>query len=299
MRHKGVITMSHLFRIGIFGGDKRQVYLAQSLIDKGYSVITYCTEVTVTDDRGKVAYTLNELFEQCNVLIGPIPMSRDQISIFTNKNALDLTIAHVAYLLNTSHILIGGNIPAPIKDLCKAKSIPYYDLMLDNKIAVLNAIATAEGTIMEAIGASDCNLHQSNCLVLGFGRCANVLAAKLKGMDARVTIAARSDEALAYATAAGYQTTHLNHMKPILPNYDFIFNTIPSKILNADDLALVNSSVTIIDISSAPGGIDFDYARKKNINAKLCLGLPGKVAPKTSAEILSSEIQSYLKERSD
>lgn len=299
MRHKGVITMSHLFRIGIFGGDKRQVYLAHSLLEKGYPVTTYCTEEIISDDRAKVAHTLSELFEQCNVLIGPIPMSRDQIAIFSNRTALDLTIAHVAYLLQAGHIIIGGNIPTPIRDLCNAKSIPQYDFMSDNKIAVLNAIATAEGTIMQAIGSSDRNLHHSNCLVLGYGRCANVLAAKLKGLDAHVTIAARSEEALAYASAAGYQTTHIEHMKSILPSYHFIFNTIPSMVLRADDLALVNSTATIIDISSAPGGIDFDYAHKNNINAKLCLGLPGKVAPQTSAEILSSEIHSYLKERSD
>jgi dipicolinate synthase subunit A len=32
--------------------------------------------------------------------------------------------------------------------------------------------------------------------------------------------------------------------------------------------------------------VDFDYCQKKGINAKLCLGLPGKYAPKSSAGIL-------------
>ena len=55
-------------------------------------------------------------------------------------------------------------------------------------VAIYNAIATAEGAIMEAIKMQPINLHKSRCLVLGYGRCAKVLAAKLKGMDAQVTV---------------------------------------------------------------------------------------------------------------
>jgi dipicolinate synthase subunit A len=54
--------------------------------------------------------------------------------------------------------------------------------MKDEKIVILNAIATAEGTIMEAIRSSDQNLHGSNCIELGYGRCAKVLAQKLKAL---------------------------------------------------------------------------------------------------------------------
>jgi dipicolinate synthase subunit A len=171
--------------------------------------------------------------------------------------------------------------------------------MESEKITILNAIATAEGTIMEAIQNSDINLHGSNCLVLGFGRCAKVLAGKLKAMDAIVTVAARSEEALAFAEAAGHKTLLLSDIKPLLPSYQFIFNTIPSLVLDKSCLELVNRNVTIIDIASAPGGVDFEYAMQQSLNAKLCLGLPGKVAPNTSADILVTEIIALMKERSD
>lgn len=288
--------MSSQYTFGIFGGDLRQVYLATSLLQKGYSVAGYGMYETISHDNYCTVFTLNELFEKCKVLIGPIPMSRDQITITAKNTPLDLTIAHVAYLIKEHHILIGGSIPTPIASLCESRKISCLDLCKDEQIAILNAIATAEGTIMEAILASERNLHGSNCLVLGYGRCAKILAGKLKGMDAHVTVAARSEEALAYANAAGHQVVHLDNIKCILPSFQFIFNTIPTMVLDKDYLELVDKHTAIIDISSAPGGIDFDSAKNLNLNAKLCLGLPGKVAPRSSADILMIGVNSYLKE---
>ena len=291
--------MSSQHDIGIFGGDLRQVYIAESLLTKGYRVTTYCIAEPVSHKNCRTAHTLNELFESCTILLGPIPMSWDQITVMAITAPSELSIAHIAYLLKDHHTLIAGNIPSSITELCDSKNIINYDLMKNERIAILNAVATAEGTIMEAINGSDRNLHGSNCLVLGYGRCAKILAQKLKAMDALVTVAARSEEALAYAGAAGHQPVLLSNIKFILPTFHFIFNTIPSLILNKDYLDLTDKHVTIIDIASAPGGVDFGYAKQLNLYAKLCLGLPGKVSPRTSADILVTEINAFIKERSD
>jgi len=299
IRHKGVKYMSHQLKFGVFGGDLRQVYMAESFLLQGYPVGTYHIADTVNHKNCFQAHTLNELFDYSDVLIGPIPMSKDQIVIVASSTPSDFTIAHVAYLLNEKHILIAGNIPPPIVDLCNSKNIPFFDLMKNDTIAALNTIATAEGTIMEAIASSNRNLQGSNCLVLGYGRCAKVLARKLKALEARVTIAARSTEAIASACSLGNQGIHLNQLKDTLSSFDYIFNTIPALILDKEYLDLVAPSVTMIDIASAPGGIDFAYAKELKLNAKLCLGLPGKVAPKTSSDIQVTEILAFLKERSD
>ena len=302
--------MSPIYDIGIFGGDLRQVYMAASFLTKGYRVATYSLSEEVNDYMDRQAnslvdynyhqaHTLSDLFDHSRVLIGPIPMTRDQINITSKNTPADLTIAHVAYLLRENQILIGGSLPAPLADRCSSKHIPSYDLMKDEKITILNAIATAEGSLMEAIRESDRNLHGSSCLVLGYGRCAKVLAQKLKALDAYVTVAARSRDALAYAAAAGYNAIHISTMSSILPSFHFIFNTIPSLILDQNNLSLVHPHAVIIDISSAPGGVDFNFAASLKLHAKLCLGLPGKVAPRTSSDILVTEIIAFLKERSD
>jgi dipicolinate synthase subunit A len=53
-----------------------------------------------------------------------------------------------------------------------------------------------------------------------------------------------------------------------------------------------------LTLPSAPGGIDYEYALNHGINAKLCLGIPGKVSPRASADILVTEIEALIKERS-
>ena len=290
--------MSPRLNIGVFGGDLRQVYMVEAFLKKGYRVFTYRTIETVTHENCKELNSPNDLFNQCQVLIGPIPLTRDMVSI-TSSKAMDLGVQNITNLLTKDHILIGGIIPNQLVDVCKTKGILYFDLMKDEKITILNAIATAEGSIMEAIKNSCINLHGSNCLVLGYGRCAKVLAAKLKGLDANVIVSARGDEALAYAQAAGHQIVSLINMKHVIPSCEFIFNTIPALILDQECLALVRPEVTIIDIASAPGGIDYEYAMKNNLNAKLCLGIPGKVSPRSSADILVTKIDAFVKERSD
>ncbi len=290
--------MSKSSDIGIFGGDQRQVYMASALLKKGYRIFTYRIAEPIKHDNCIPLHSLKELFDKCSTLIGPIPLTRDLVSA-ASASTQELTASNLAHLLTKDHFLIGGIIPSALTGICTNKGIPYYDLMKNEKITILNAIATAEGTIMEAIQYSNRNLHGSNCLVLGYGRCAKVLALKLKGMDAKVTIAARSEEALAYAQATGLEAISLSDMQPLLSHYDFIFNTIPALILNRDCLDHVRPEVTIIDIASAPGGVDYEYAMQKELKAKLCLGLPGKVAPKASADILVNEIVTLIKERSD
>lgn len=287
------------YDIGIVGGDNRQVYMALGFLSKGYTVATYHTLTKIAHENCTELSSLQELFESCKVIIAPIPMSRDKITINANVTAEDLALENAESLLSKKHLLFGGVIPSSIAKVCEAEGIYYYDLMKDESITILNAIATAEGTIMEAIASSDRNLHSSKCLVLGFGRCAKVLAAKLKAMDAHVVVAARSEEALAYAQAMGHAAVSLPYIKCILPSCDYVFNTIPSLILTPDCLDYINKHACIIDIASAPGGLDYAYAEKLHLNAKLCLGLPGKVAPKTSADILVTTIHSLIKERSD
>ncbi|HWT74911.1 MAG TPA: dipicolinate synthase subunit DpsA [Mobilitalea sp.] len=290
--------MSGHFNLGIFGGDLRQVYMAEAFLKMGYRVFTYRIKEPVVHENCIALQTPDELFDQCNVLIGPIPLTKDLVSI-ASANTLDLNTSKFTSCLTKDHMLIGGIIPDPLINLCTTKGIPFFDLMKDEKITILNAIATAEGAIMEAIKDSSINLHGSICLVLGYGRCAKVLAEKLKGLDADVIVAARSEDALAYAEASGLKTIPLNKVKVILPSCQFIFNTIPAMVLDQCCLPYVNTEVTIIDIASAPGGVDYEYAMNHNINAKLCLGLPGKVSPKTSADILVTKIDAFMKERSD
>ncbi len=282
--------MSLTLDMVVFGGDKRQIYVAKSLAEKGYSVGTYRLSEAVPTKNCTELHALDEIFDRCGVLIGPIPFIKNLLPV-------EQLIPAFERRLTKRHLLTGGVIPPALMQFCAQNEIACHDFMRSERVAILNAIATAEGAVFEAIEASSINLHGSNCLVLGYGRCGKILAEKLKGLSAKVTVAARSEEALAFAEASGLRPVRLSAFKDRLPDYDFIFNTVPALILDDDCLALLKAETVIIDIASAPGGVDYDAATKRQRNAKLCLGLPGKVAPKASADILVDEIMMILEKR--
>ena len=59
-------------------------------------------------------------------------------------------------------------------------------------------------------------------------------------------------------------------------------------------LAQFKPDAVVIDIASAPGGVDFDTCRKHAVRAKLCPGLPGIYSPMTSARILCQAVMDHL-----
>ena len=291
--------MHKQYDFSVIGGDLRQIYMVNEFIRRGYSVITYGLPDNILIDLSDKASTLIEALKSSSNILCPVPFTKDKVFINGLNGLLDGAIENLYYGLDTSKKFFGGNIPEDISKYCTSYHIPYFDLMEMNDIAILNALATAEGAICEAINKSVINLHNSNCLVLGFGRCASVLAKKLRSLDAEVCIAARNKDARALAVAFGYTCVSLDDLDDCLYEYDFIFNTIPSIILTKDRLEKVSPGVVIIDIASAPGGINYDAAKALNLNASLCLALPGKYAPKTSGEILANAIEHIIFESSD
>lgn len=137
---------------------------------------------------------------------------------------------------------------------------------------------------------SEITLHGSNCIVLGFGRCGKVLAHMLKGIGANLSVEARSLSDLAYIESYGYTPVSLKELPQKLEQYDFIFNTIPTLILDKSKLNKVKKDCVIIELASKPGGVDFHAAKGLGIKAIDAPSLPGKVAPETAAKIIFDTI---------
>lgn len=283
--------------VSIIGGDKRHVYLAEYFINAGWSVITYGLPAYLLPAQCQIASSLSQAMDGQTYIVSSIPLSRD------GKNLTALEPFHIGLkdflsYLKKGHIFFAGDIHYLAVDHCEKYGISYYDFMSDNQIAILNSVATAEGAIMKAIEKSTITLHQSSCLILGYGRCGKSLSDKLKGLNAKITITDKSPEALAFAKAAGFRVQSLASLSKELYQYSFLFNTIPYPILTRELLKEVSPQVTIIDIASHPGGVDYNAAKEYGINATLYLGIPGKTAPKTSAEILGDKITNLIKAQS-
>lgn len=281
-------------KLTFIGGDLRLFYMIKEMINKGYEVAAYCVPLADTLPHVTICSSLQEALDFADVIVGPVPFSKTQLSITSAFEQNDLEIKNFLSSIRSSHIIFGGAITPCIKLFCDVRSIKYVDFMKIEEVAILNAIATAEGTIAEAIQRSPINLSGSSCLVLGYGKCGSVLAAKLKGLDAKVTVCARKRTALAKAQSAGFETLPFVNLKNSLHEFLFIFNSIPAQYFDESLLKELSSDVTFLDISSSPGCVDLDAASKSGIKTALCLGLPGKYAAKTSAVILAEALISEL-----
>lgn len=275
-------------KIAIFGGDKRNYYMAELLEKEGYQVFTYGLTRSSDEIRAcgaNVEESLDSIMEQADILIGPIPFSRDGNTIFTNSEWV-IGIDEFCRNIKKGHIIFGGNITPAVQKTSLEREAYCYDYMRNDDIALKNAVATAEGTIAEAIMESDRNLFQSNCLVLGYGKCGKALADRLHQLGAHVTVAARREEQLMEIENNQLQSLPIDQLETKMATFDFIFNTIPAPVLQESQIQLVRKDCLIIDIASKPGGTDFEACKNRGIKAILSLGIPGRYAPKSSAEIL-------------
>lgn len=275
-----------MYDFAVIGGDMRQMYLANYLKNQRYQVITYATKKEGSECME--GENFEEVIKGSKCIVGPVVFSNGKVIISDDTKKMDVDT--FLTMITPDQMIFGGCFRDPIIKVCESKGIKVFDFMKMDDVAIYNAIATAEGAIMEAIKMQPINLHQSRCLVLGYGRCAKILASKLKGLDANVTICARNKTQRSLANALGLDTMDFKELKRRISQYDYIFNTIPHIILKEEILRKVSKESCIIDIASIPGGMDHQMARDLGICAKLCKSLPGIYSPKSSGIMLAKKV---------
>lgn len=281
----------------VLGGDMRQVHLIDILLDSGQEVKALGFE-SIENKEVKLYDSLRSDFFDCDVLILPIPYKNKSGKLNIKQANMVISLDEIKkYMGVNTPLVILGKTDKEFEELARAKGIKYFDITQEESFAILNAIPTAEGAIQRAMEMTDITIHGSNVLVLGYGRIGKSLSRMLKGIGAKVTVEARKEEDLSWILENGYEQIHLKNLETVLHNQDIIFNTIPHLILDKEKLTKINKRAVIIDVSSYPGGVDFDAAKELGIKASLDLGLPGIVAPRTSAEIIYKIMMNYLKER--
>lgn len=284
----------------VLGGDLRNVKLADMLADDGNRVYSFgqdrCDEI-LDDGRIEKCTSLKTAMEKAQVIIGPVPFS-------SNEDFINAPFAHDKIMIddlmktNKGKIFISGSIKDDLKKKLDEKYMEVIDIMKRDDLAILNTIATAEGTIEVAIKNTDKILQGSRVLILGFGRVGKIVANKFSKMSALVTCAARKVSDLAWIKAYGYNSLNINDMLYDLKEFDIIINTVPQTILRERELKHIDAEALIIDLASSPGGIDGKIAKSMGLNFIWALALPGRIAPSSSAKFIKDTVYTILEEMS-
>lgn len=279
-------------KISVLGGDLRSINLI-NLLAKDFDIVyTYGLEKAENlkkSEKVVLCEDLNDLVYNTDILIAPIPFSKNNIDVYMPFSDSKITIQEIIAKMKSKKI-IAGSIKNDVIKMAKDNFIDIIDIMKNESLAILNTIATAEGTIELIISNTDKILQGQKILVLGFGRVGKTLANKLKLLNCDVTCATVNDDESAWIRAYGYISKNVNDIGEDYMKFDVIINTIPSLILKKEKIIFFREDVLLIDLASEPGGVDKEYVKERDIRYIHALALPGKVAPYTSAEFIKEAI---------
>ena len=170
-------------------------------------------------------------------------------------------------------VVVGGNLHC----------LPGYrviDLLKDPQYLMENAAITARC----APKLVNCQWNNRPVLILGWGRIAKALAQELRELGAQVTVAARKPLDVDAAQSLGYGGIPLPQAQTALPQFSVVFNTIPAMVLSVSG----TPECIAVELASKPG-----MAGGSIIDGR---GLPGRLAPEASGELIARRFLALAQE---
>lgn len=282
--------MNNNNRFLIIGGDNRQLYMADYLKANGFDVATY----GLSENTVRKSILKGEIINSRYIIL-PLPLTKDGTYIHT-ADSTKITVDEVISYLNENHIVFGGMINKTTEIKMKKKTEKVFDYFKREDITVRNTVPTVQGILKVIFDNINYTLNSSTCAVFGYGKVGTLTADTLNLLGGDVTVVARKYSDLAKAEIRGLKSCLIKDFKRSADLFQIIINTVPSPIIGTEILKELQHDCLIIDVASAPYGVDFAAADKYGINAILCPSLPGKVAPVTAGKIIADGILNIIEE---
>ncbi len=274
--------------IVIVGGDKRQKYLKEFLESQGFEVSSYGL-FDWDDDTDKLKAMINEN----TVIILPLPATRNGKTINMPFSKKEISVDRLLSFLGKQNLVFGGIIKGDLLSRLRETDIPYIDYY-DNAFIEKNAVLTAFGTLKIILEHIDFALPMGEFAITGYGRVAKETASLLTSLSCDVTVFARNSSQREDAIIKGCKAYPIRSLSSLANTFDIIINTVPSQIITEETAQNINENCKVIELASAPYGMDFEVMRKNGVDVIKAFGLPGKYTPKTAGEIIGKKIQDHL-----
>lgn len=277
-------------KFGVIGGDQRQAELVRLFRRDSFEVSASGLDFWLGEE------TELEETVAADVVILPLPLCRE--AGYLNYRGVRLPIGELFALLRPEQVILAGQVKEEQRRQAETLGLRLEDYFCREELTVANAAATAEAAVQTAMEQLDRTLWGSSCLILGFGRIGKLLAQRLQGLGADVTVAARSLEAKAWIKAYGYHEANICDLGGRLERYHVVFNTVPAMVMDAPLVEQLNRDCLCVDLASVPG-IDQNALNQLGQPYIWARFLPGRMVPKTAAEIMRDTIYNMIEERGE
>lgn len=192
--------------------------------------------------------------------------------------------------------VVGGAFSPAQRRLIQSLGYRVEDVMDRESLVVENAKLTAQAVPVLLALEDGVSLKGKKAAVLGGGRVARALWPVLKNQGAEVTAIARDPAQLALARQAGALPCPWQERRSALAQEELVVNTVPAPVLGREELSQLPPEALVLDLASAPGGVDFAAAQKLGVSARLEPGLPGRWFAAQAGRILGQTIREILEQ---
>ncbi len=280
------------YAFSIIGGDARLCWLAQSLAQAGHIVKIYGQEEIDFVYEVPVVHCcdLETALDGCHACILGIPCMQGSDTVSAPYSRKKISYSKIVDYMSPKQILFGGILPQT------SNKIQIFDYAKDESLLLYNAIPTAEGALQLLMENTPHVIHGSKIAILGFGRIGQKTADLLINMGAIVDIYARNPKTQTKAEVYGCHAKSITEIANTITSYHAVINTVPSLILTSDILSKANKNTVFMELASAPGGFDLSTIQNENLHYIPANGLPGKVAPQSTAKYIQKTILKRMEE---
>ena len=285
----------------VLGGDARQLALCEYLADCGNAVCAFGLPRERFSSRIKVEQDWKQAVQGADAVILPLPASSDgrRVHLPLGEGAEAPTLKELFALADKIPVM-GGKFSPAVKEIAERDGILLFDYFESEELQLKNALPTAEGAVSVLMREVPRTVNGLPVGVTGFGRVAKALIRLLLAMGAHVTVTARKTADLLAARALGCNAvlfTGTASLRDFAKGQGVVFNTVPHWLFSQEVLREMEKKTLIIDLASAPGGVDGEAAEANGIRVIWALSLPGKYAPQTAGEIIAQTVLSYWEDR--
>ena len=282
-------------KVALVGGDRRSALLAELLWRDGHRVRCYALEKALLPAEIPRDSCLPAALYGADAVILPVPAEKGPL-LNTPLSAQNLTLEELWDNLWPEQWVFGGGFGEASAARALQGGQILCDLLRRPGFVTGNAALTAEAAVGILIRESEGSLRHSRCLLLGCGRIGKLLARKLAGLGADVTVMARKAADRALVAELGYTPLEPEALEGRIGEFDLIVNTVPARVLSDAALCCVAPEALLLELASPPGGFNRDLARNIGLRALIAPGLPGQYSPLAAARLMRREIEAALEE---
>ncbi len=268
-------------RIAVVGGDERDPEIARLAAEAGANVTAFAVPwpeqgvpgAQLVDSAAAAVDGAHYLFFPIPLGVGPVLYAPHASEPIVADEALFSKAAAGAWMFC-------GRVREEIQAAADAAGVHVHEYDPDRELMLLRGPAIVEGALQQAIAATDVTINDAEVVVVGFGNIGQLLARTLRGLGARVHVAARNPIQRAGAYADGLLPLPLEELHDLAPSLDMVFSTVPAPVVDRSVLERLPRGSLVLDIAPPPDHADLDAAAELGHRAVWARGL-GKRAPIT------------------